>query len=65
MQPLLQVNVKRTNPDPRIGVTTGTMATPVSLLNFDFVSDKPQNEIFTFSGAVEALTWVITEYIEW
>ena len=32
---------------------------PVSELNFNFVSDKPQNELFTFSGAVEALTRVV------
>ncbi len=58
MQPLLQVNVwKRANsPDPRDEGLPRNNGDTQFRVNFDFVSDKPQNEIFTFSGAVEALT---------
>ena len=47
-------------PDPRDrGLPREQWRYPVSELNFNFVSDKPQNELFTFSGAVEALTRVV------
>jgi len=32
---------------------------PASTLNFDFVKDKPENELYTFSAAIEELTRII------
>ncbi len=52
--------------DPRDigGLPPGTMATPSSLLNFDFVSDKPQNEIFTFGQSSISTVVYRLRYIE-
>ncbi len=54
-------------PDPRDRGYTGTMATPSFIIELLILYQINPNEIFTFSGAVEALTsgCLSTEYIEW
>ncbi len=68
MQQSIEVNVWKHYELPkthRIGIS-GTMATPVSLLNFDLYPDKPQMKSLLFGSSRSInLQVVINEYIEW